>query len=617
MIYLSGLLGHDVFDAQGEKLGQLTDLIITTGEAFPRVTGLVYREGGAAAVMVSWRKYVADLDKDAIRLTIPRAKVRFSYLQNDEILLVRDLLEKNVVDTQHKRVVKATDVKFSGARNQLRLLGIETGPRGALRSVSPRLEAVAVRLSAAFGQPLEESILSWSHIDLLDHSAGPRAFSAAHKRLSELHPADLADVLEQLDEVQRVRVIEQLDHEDAAEAISELEDEVQLQVIADLAPEAAVALLDEMDPDDAADILRGLGEDKAASLLAAMDPEGAREVSSLLGYAERTAGSVMTSDVTFIPEAGTVADAVALIREVSDERETVHYVYVTDDEGRLTGVLSLRDLLTAEDETPLSDLASHDLIVASPDDDRREVADAISKYGLLAIPVVDEHGILLGIVTVDDAMEVLEEEKAEEFEMATGAASSTSSRGGGAGTLARLGWFVRRNSWLAFWAAACLVLAMTVDRETASLVLPSVLMLPVVLILCDDVITAIKSDILSQSEPFERLPVWRLVVRESMVGVGLSVLLMVLFTALFSLFFLATGREETVSAVFRLTLPTAVTVPLALVIGVGVGEAMRARYERTDEVSGTVYSAVMMAVGTAVQVLLALALASEFAFRLV
>lgn len=613
MIYLSNLLGQRVHDSRGETLGVLSDLIVTTGEAFPRVTGLVFRKGDSPALMVSWRKYVADFAKDGIHLSIAESDIRFSYLQNDEILLARDLLNKEVVDTQHKRVVKVADLKFSGSRNQLRLLGAEIGPRGALRAISPGLEGAAVKVLGLLGRSFDESILSWSYIDLLDNNLAGRSLSVAHKRIAELHPADLADVLEQLDGVQRVRIIEQLDDEAAAEAISELEDDVQLEVIGDLDEERAATLLAEMDPDDAADILRALPDEKSLALLTRMNPEDAQEVSGLLGYAERTAGAVMTSEVMFTPENTTVAEAVELVREVSEDYESVHYVYLTDEGGRLTGVLSLRSLLTAEPDTILSELAFRDLITASPDDDQREVADAISKYGLLAMPIIDENGILLGIVTVDDAMAVLEEEKAEEFEMATG--TSTTGRVRGVGAIAeRLWWFVRRNVWVAFWAAGCLILATTVSKETAKLVFPSLVLLPIVLIICDDVISWIKSEILSQSEAYDRPSILSVVVREFFVSAGLSLVLLLAVVALFSLFFRAAGRTETFSAVMLLALPTVLTIPATLLIGVGVGETMRRRYERVGTISGTGYSLLLMLLGTGIQAALALLISSNLSY---
>jgi CBS domain-containing protein/sporulation protein YlmC with PRC-barrel domain len=409
------MLKLPVFDANGTELGRINDLAVQAGEVFPRITSFAFKGPGGAPFMVSWRKYVDAVNDSGIYLNKNSADVRFSYLQEDELLLAHDLLNKQIVDTQGLKVVRVNDLKLSESGRQLRLLGADVGMRGLLRGLAPVLERTAVAVTGAFRHPLRERIIAWNYMEPVDRDLSSVKLSVAHKRLHDLHPADVADILEQLEPQQRSKVFEQLDASQAADTIAELEDEYQTDLIDDLNESDASSLLANMDPDDAADIIGDLPYEKAEKLLRLMGVHDSKRIRALLGYKDDTAGGVMTPEFVAVPEDATVRQAVEEIRQASDELETVHYVYTIDDTGRLTGALSMRALVLAEPETPVNEIATHEMIVVHPDDDQEQVADAISKYNLLAIPVVDENEVLLGIVTVDDALEVMEEEHEEDL----------------------------------------------------------------------------------------------------------------------------------------------------------------------------------------------------------
>src|SRR5450759_1918072 len=196
MIYLTRMLGKPVIDAAGDEIGTINDIAIATGEVFPRVTSLAFRGPDKTPFMLSWVKYVEDVDGDFIKLNAPRPELRFSYQQPDEVLLARDLLSRQIVDTQGMKVVRVNDLKLSESRNQLRLLGAEVGTRGILRALWPPLEMIAQRAARLFGQKLSENIIAWNYMDLLERDLSEVKLSVTHKRLHELHPADVADVLE-------------------------------------------------------------------------------------------------------------------------------------------------------------------------------------------------------------------------------------------------------------------------------------------------------------------------------------------------------------------------------------------------------------------------------------
>lgn len=411
MLYLTQMLGKPVVDSTGEKIGTISDLAISTGEVFPRITSLAFRGPGKVPFMISWRKYVDQFDEDeGISLNVESHDIRFSYLQPSEVLLARDLLNRQIVDTQGMKVVRVNDLKLSVSGSQLRLLGAEVGIRGILRGLAPWLEHAVVGTAKVFGKKVDEQIIAWNYMDLLDRDLSEVQLSVTHKRLDELHPADVADILEQLDPKQRASVFQHLDDAQATEAISEMEDEYQSDFIESLDNKRAAGLLGNMDPDDAADIVRDLPYEKAETLLRLMGMEDATEVRRLLGYKDGTAGGMMTTQFVAVHDTDTVGHAIEVLRDLDEDHPTVHFVYVLDEYDRLCGVFSLRTLVLTNDSTLIKDIMYTDVISVTPDEEEDDVAADIFKYDLPAMPVVDEHGSMLGIVTTDDAWDAIEED---------------------------------------------------------------------------------------------------------------------------------------------------------------------------------------------------------------
>ncbi len=411
MLYLSQMLGKPVVDSTGEKIGTVSDLAISTGEMFPRITSLAFQGPGRVPFMVSWRKYVDEFDDDGIKLKMESHDVRFSYLQPDEVLLARDLMNRQIVDTQGLKVVRVNDLKLSQSGTQLRLLGAEVGIRGILRGLHPVIEKAVVGLAKLFHKDIPEQIIAWNYMDLLDRDLSKVQLSVTHKRLDELHPADVADILEQLDPQQRANVFKHLDESHAFEAVSEMEDEFQAEFIDDLTDAQASRLLGKMDPDDAVEIVRDLPYEKAETLLRLMGWEDASEIRRLLGYKEGTAGGMMTTQYVAVKHDSTVTEAIEVLRNLEEDHPTVHYVYVLGDYGKFVGVLSLRTLVLTNEDRLVSDVMyTENLISVTPDEEEEEVAADIFKYDIPAIPVCDESGVLLGIVTTEDAWDAIEDD---------------------------------------------------------------------------------------------------------------------------------------------------------------------------------------------------------------
>lgn len=611
MFYLTQMLGKPVVDAEGETVGRISDVAIATGEVFPRVTSLAFLGPNKTPFMLSWRKFVASVDDERIVLGASWPELRFSYLQPDELLLARDLLNKQIVDTQGMKVVRVNDLKLSESRGQLRLLGAEVGVRGILRGLHPIVENAAARIAGLLGSDLPENLIAWNYMDLLDRDLSHVRLSVTHKRLHELHPADVADVLEQLTPSQRARVFEHLDNVQAALTVAELEDEYQADVIDDLGSQRASDILEEMDPDDAADIIGDLPYDKAEALLRLMGVQEARAVRSLLGYREKTAGGIMTPEVTTVTEEMSVQQVIEYLRTEAADREGIYYIYVVEDDGRLEGVISLRDLVISDPQTPVADIVSRDVTSVGPDDDQEEVAETMSKYDLLALPVVDETGKLLGIVTVDDALEVMEEESAEDLALATGTSREH-------GPLANTWWWlVRRSAWMLVWAIAFVIFlavrspigdiapgnpfrgpfAVGLDMLVLSLIL-----LPVLLRTAEELSSRTLAELIEGEDEDERPSLGTRLAREGAIGLVAAA---VTGLIAFGLALVAPGIGPVVAWPFAAV--TAVATLVTVLIGGLLGHTAVKRSIAGKRVSGTGLAITAMAIGTGVYLALSFA----------
>lgn len=594
MIYLSQMLGNPVLDANGEKIGVVNDLGIATREVFPRVTSLAFQGPGKTPFMISWRKYVDTFDDNEVRLAVPATDIRFSYLQPDEVLIGRDLLNKQVVDTRGMRVVRVNDLKLSDtSSSQLRLLGAEVGIRGILRALSPSLEKLVLRLSHALGHEIPEKIIAWNYMDLIDRDLSNVKLSVSHQTLDDLHPADVADIIEQLDPRLRGQVFAQLDDDQAAEAMAELDDdEMAAKIVGGMADADASRMLSEMDPDDAAELVSELDYDRAEKLLRLMGINEQRAIRQLLGYKDDTAGRIMTSEFVAVPRDITVAEVAERMRALPDDFEPVNYVYVTDEAGKLAGVVSVRHLFVSDATDTLGKLAGDDEVIsAKPDDDQEDVAEDIAKYNLLAMPVVDEKtGKILGIVTVDDALDVLEEEHEEDLQIAGGSSGDAGSHEG-SGELLRL---VRHQMWFFFWMVAEMVMALAWGSPTA---LAVGFALPVALLVADEMVRYVTAFFLEHDEDDEDAP--------SLGGFAVKGIALGLFwAAVVLLVATATGRVITTADGLAGAVPlalggfqaTALSVLVSFVTAPAYLVLLRRRDDAGKDTSGLVLHAVALVV---------------------
>ena len=426
MFYLSQLTGSSVLDSQGVRIGKLIDVLALTeqvGQPAPAYPSAVLVEGQADR---PWRVPVQELTWDDGTIQVHTPETPFAMqpetLSDREVSLAHDVLDKQVINLVRKRTVRVNDIAFG---DDWRIVGVDNTNLGLFRRLAPNW------LSGIGGGTNPASSIPWEHIDLIrSQQYGERELDELDRldrldnetpsqkmrrvqsaQLSELRPADIAEIVHQLTPGQGARLIEGLDDETAADTMEEIDTERQRLILEDIQPERAADILDAMGPDEAADLLSLLSEERAQELLKLMQPEESEEVQDLLEYDEDLAGGIMTTDYIALNATKTVADAIEAVRSAMREEERQAYVYCvpdeTADEYRLLGIVSLWDLLIAPLTQPLQELMETDLITVQPDTDSRTVAQTMAKYNLFAVPVVNAQGFLEGVVTVDDALDVL------------------------------------------------------------------------------------------------------------------------------------------------------------------------------------------------------------------
>ncbi len=398
MLYLSQVLGRPIVDLEGERVATLSDVIVRLGEDdHPPVAGFVARYRRRNFFLPRWR--ISHFDEQGVRLNSDILDLRPFTRREGEVLLARDVLDKQLIDVDGKRVVRVNDVQIIEAAGEWRVTGADVSLAGLWRRLSPGF--------MRRGTPVE--VIDWADVGYLATDAATVQLKSSRGKLARLHPVEIARLAEAFSYQQGAEIVESLDDETAAETLEEMAAARQAQILGDMDEERAADILEHMSPDEAADVLGDLPEDKAEDLLNRMEDDEQSEVAELLPYEDDTAGGLMTTEFVTLPRDLTVGEALARLREMAETPNMIYYLYVVEGEESwaLVGVIALRSLILSEPSLPLADVMRTDLQVAHADDNAHDVAQKIAEYNLLALPVVDEVGDILGIVTVDDAIELL------------------------------------------------------------------------------------------------------------------------------------------------------------------------------------------------------------------
>jgi CBS domain-containing protein/sporulation protein YlmC with PRC-barrel domain len=400
-LFISEILKKPVLDPKGDELGRVKDLVIVRGEPLPKVSSLII-EKKRVIYNLPW------LDLNIFNKRIISANIYSEALQpyelnEEDLLLVRDILDKQIVDINGAKVVRVNDVKLEGYDTEAILIAVDVGMRGIMRRLG--VERGGEDLMRLFKKHIPYHLISWNYIQTLEPKLTTISLTVPRQMLAELHPADIADIISQVSHKEGATFFKDLDVDVAAGALSELKPETQVDIISEMDTDKAADIIEEMPPDEAADILSDLPVDKAKEILESIEKEEAEDIQELLSHEEDTAGGLMTNVFIAYPPETTVRKAIENFKRDAEVIESVYYIYVMDTNEKLIGVVSLRDMILADLDAKLSDIMATKLKTVTPETDEMEVAGIISKYNLLAIPVIDTEGFILGIVTIDDIID--------------------------------------------------------------------------------------------------------------------------------------------------------------------------------------------------------------------
>ncbi len=406
ILYFTELLGLKVYDLKGRKLGVIKDAALVPRIHPSRIDR--YLVGGGWAWLTIRHDQVRSISFDGIYLK----DEHLTPYHSDESMLrmLRDLLDQQIIDAQGRKVVRVTDVTFEcrseNDSETLSIIEVDIGIRSIFRRLLQGV--IPARWVRRLQGPIPPNSLQWEYCNILEADPQRRLqLNLNNKLLEQMHPADLADIVEELSPDDRESIFENIDSEVAAETLSEVEPEIQASILESLDTETAADIVEEMSPAEAADALNELEEQTSHDILEEMETEPEIEVRELLEYPEDTAGGMMNTEYIALPEDATVADAMAAIRSNEDVLEKLNTLFLVDAAERLKAAVPLARLFFAMGATPLKELAAEDLIQVDVEEKESNLTEMFDKYNLLALPVVDLDGKLAGAITADDIISVL------------------------------------------------------------------------------------------------------------------------------------------------------------------------------------------------------------------
>ena len=391
-------MGKKISDLDGHYVGKLEDLIAReiSETSHPIVDAIVVitREGMKTIPY----GLVMTLFAPSIPLKCNDSDITEYVPMDNDIYLSRDVLDKQIIDTDGARVVRVNDLELFRVNGTLYVGNVDIGMSGIFRRIG--LSRIASSLKMSHPQ----SIISWDNVELLRHDPYMR-LRVPVESIAELHPADVADIISDMNKLETNQILEALDMEHLADTLEEVETEFQASLVQNMSNEKVADILEEMEPDEAADLLAELPEERSRALLAIMEKDDAEDIKKLLAYPEDTAGGIMTTEFAQVSPDFSAEETIKFLRETEADAETIFYVYVTDMDDKLLGVFSLSNLIFADPKSKVPEFMEDRVKTVELLDDQDKVAQLITKYDLLAIPVVDEQNVIHGIVTADDALD--------------------------------------------------------------------------------------------------------------------------------------------------------------------------------------------------------------------
>ncbi|MDP4207727.1 MAG: CBS domain-containing protein [Bacteroidota bacterium] len=413
--YFSRILGIKVINAAGKVIGKVKDLLLDTTPinpddpiVRPKVVGVKLKINGDFQVFDFQYFEVSKVNR-RIRISYEKLETLSETEINNGLFLADVILDKQIVDLNGRKLVRVNDVRLVTIAEGTFAIAVDVGIEGLLRRIGIAKELKAVLKAMRLSLPAK--FILWDDVETIDYSNFNIKLSKTSSKLNTLHPSDLADIIEDLGKQSRATVFSSLDEETAADVLEELETHAQINIIESLPVEKMADVLEKMPADEVADILDELEDEKAEMLLKEMEAESSQEVRELLEYPDNTVGSIMSTEFVSYYESLTVGDVLEDFRQKKPDSEALYNLFVTNEKEELVATVSLRDLIISYPEVKLSEIMEETPVTLFDDQKVDEIAEIISKYNLLAIPVVDHQNQLQGMVVINDVVEDLINER--------------------------------------------------------------------------------------------------------------------------------------------------------------------------------------------------------------
>ncbi|MBA5851353.1 magnesium transporter [Clostridium sp. cel8] len=398
--FLSKVLHKKVYNELNEFVGKLWDIYVSTDLGMPRA--IAYQIKNGSEISNCEFKNI-NFYEDGDKIIIKGEGLRDIMLQKYSYLLSKHLLDRQIVDINGKKLVRVNDLRITEMAGEYRVVAVDVGVLAIARRLG--IEKLIKKLSEKFNKKLEDSLIVWDSVESLEMVSKNLKLSVPYKKLSKLHPADLADIVEDMDVNYRKRVFENLDKDLAADTLEEIESDMQVDILENLSQDKKSEVLKNMPNDEIADMLDEVDNETAWNILLNMDKGDADEVRSLMDYKEETVGSIMNTDFISFNINITVGQTIDILKQANPDDEVCHYIYVTDSMGKIEGVVSLKNLILSNSNSKLKDIMSSSIEKINHNKNIEEAIEICTKYNLLSIPVVDDEEKLCGIVIMNDLVE--------------------------------------------------------------------------------------------------------------------------------------------------------------------------------------------------------------------
>ena len=407
--YLSRIVGTKAYDSNGKYIGIVKDLLVESDSSnftsgHPQVNGIKIKRNGQI-VFYSFQEFQVEKINGKIKLIASQLTDLSTENINNDLSLVESVLDKQIIDLNGRKLVRVNDVRLVSLANGTFAVAVDIGIEGLLRRIGI---SKPLKYSASlFNANIPSKFILWEDVETIDSSNSNIKLSKSYKKLQTLHPSDLADIIEDLGRKASAEVFSSLDDEQAADVLEELEVETQVHIIKSLPIEKAADVLDKMPADEVADIFDALGDEKVELLLNEMKKDTSQEVRELLDYPDRAVGSIMSTEVLSFNKETTVEEVFNELRAQKPEAESLYNLFVTNETDVLIATFSLRDLVISAPGIKISQIMKPSPVRLYDDQEIDDIAEFISKYNMLAIPVVDRNEVLQGMVVIDDVIDDL------------------------------------------------------------------------------------------------------------------------------------------------------------------------------------------------------------------